>query len=108
MRIVRQMIVATENHDRAGLYKMLGPDTQRLLQARAAKASETAGRIIGPEEMLAVGFRPPHYIAREVVEISNAKNHAVVEVRGEHGEHDEVTLVRGGDGWRVELPAETL
>jgi hypothetical protein len=103
VRLVRQMIVATESHDRAQLYKLLGPDTQRELVTRAARASETAGRIIAPDELLAVGFRPPRYIAREVVEISNANNRAVVQVRGEHGERDDVTCVRGADGWRVEL-----
>jgi hypothetical protein len=103
--VVRALGEAAQAGERAEVWRLLGPKTRARLQADAQKAGALAGTRPAPaEQMLAVGWFAPRFVAEEVEEVSRSGAEAVVEVRGGHGEHETVGCTRVEGEWKVELP----
>jgi hypothetical protein len=61
-------------------------------------------RGVGPEELLAMGWSPRRFRSESVRELARAGDHAEVEVVGDRGEREVLSLVRVDGNWRIELP----
>jgi hypothetical protein len=102
---VRAFTEAAADGDRSAVWKLLGPSTRKKLEEDARRAAELSGRrAMKPEEMLAVGWFPPHMRVDNVREVSRHDGQATVEVTGKNGERETVTCVNEGGAWKVELP----
>lgn len=96
---------ATRSGDVDEIWKLLGPQTRRRLEAGAQRAGIQAGRRrIAARDLLAVGWSPPRFILSEVREVERNGDAAWVEVIGPQGERERVQVIREKDGWKVELP----
>ena len=102
---VRALTEAAQAGDRAEVWRLVGPRTRARLTADAQRAGVLAGRRPAPgEQMLAVGWFAPRFTAEQVEELSRNGDRATVEVRGAHGEREQVECVRVDGEWKVELP----
>lgn len=96
---------ATRSGDVDEIWKLLGPQTRRRLEAGAQRAGIQAGRRrITARDLLAVGWSPPRFIPAEVREVERNGDAAWVEVIGSQGERERMQVIREKDGWKVELP----
>ncbi len=90
---------------RTEVYALLGPATRARLVADARRAAEQSGRRgVRPEELLAIGWSPRRFRSAVVHVVGRAGEHADVEVIGERGERELLSVVRVDGAWRVELP----
>jgi hypothetical protein len=101
----RALVEAVRARDSDRAWALLSPSTQAWLDARAKAASRAAPGVVpasGRELVLgsaALAARPP----KAIVLHRESADRAVLQVTGEDGVAQEVTLVRDGS-WRVELP----
>lgn len=96
---------AAQSGARAQVFALLGPTTRARLESDAKRAGELSGRRgVRPEELLAVGWTPRRFRSASVRELARAGDHAEVEVVGERGEREVLSLVRVDGQWRIELP----
>lgn len=103
--VVQRFDKAAEMGSRAQVFALLGPATRARLESDARRAGELSGRRgVAPEELLAVGWSPRRFRSASVRELARAGDHAEVEVVGEGGEREVLSLVRVDGRWRVELP----
>ena len=90
---------------RAQVFALLGPVTRARLESDARRAGALSGRRgVRPEELLAVGWSPRRFRSARVRELARAGEHAEVEIVGDRGEREVLSLVRVDGMWRVELP----
>ncbi len=102
---VRAFDRAAEAGARAEVFALLGPSTRARLESDARRAAELSGRRgVRPEELLAIGWSPRRFHSVDVRVIVRAGDHAEVEVVGEHGEREVLSLVRSEGAWKIELP----
>jgi hypothetical protein len=101
---VRALAEAAESGDRDALYALLGPATRARLGADADRAAQAAGRReLGPKDLVAAGWSPPHWRAVDFDVLTRAGDRATVEVRGPGHERETVSCVLVDGQWRVEL-----
>lgn len=89
---------------RRAAFDLLAPAARRNLAARAARASQFAGRPVEPWEMLA----PGRFSLRFSIDPANLRvelqgDRATVQANGPGGDHADVPMVREGNAWRVDL-----
>ena len=102
---VRAFDRAAEIGARAEVFALLGPSTRARLESDARRAAELSGRRgVRPEELLAIGWSPRRFRPAELRVIVRAGDHAEVEIVGDHGEREVLSLVRSEGAWRIELP----
>ena len=101
----RALVEAVRGRDADRAWALLSPATRDWLDARAKAAAAAAPGVVpasGKELVLgsaALSARPP----KAIVLLRESADRAVLQVTGEDGAAQEVTLVRDG-AWRVELP----
>jgi hypothetical protein len=101
---VRALAEAAESGDRDALYGLLGPATRGRLAGDAARAAQAAGRReLGPKDLIAAGWSPPHWRAVDFDVLTRAGDRATVEVRGPGHARETVSCVLVDGQWRVEL-----
>lgn len=103
---VAALIEVVRAGDRAAAYDLLGPTTRQRLEALAAGARRSTGRLtLAPSDLLGTSWAPPAWEAAHLRTLANDGRSATVEVSGVGGERQELTLVRDHERWRVELAA---
>jgi hypothetical protein len=101
---VRALAEAAESGDRDALWALLGPATRARLTTDADRAAQAAGRReLGPRDLVAAGWSPPHWRAVDFDVLTRAGDRATVEVRGPGHERETVSCVLVDGQWRVEL-----
>ena len=101
---VQLLLRAVAKNDMRNVYSLLGPNSRNTLQRHAERAMQLTNEEAEPEEFLAAQLQAPvHKVAQiELVEEDDAK--ARVRLADASGEQtEEIDLVRGKDGWHVEL-----
>jgi hypothetical protein len=102
---VRQLIASARAGDRAAVYQRLGPRTRGRIEEILASARKSGGaRLLGPEDLVTVGWVPPAWEASSVHEQSREGAEANVEVASAAGDRQTVRVVNDGKDWKVELP----
>jgi hypothetical protein len=102
---VRALTEAAESGDRDAVWALLGPATRARLGADAEKAAQAAGRReLRGRDLLAAGWSPPRWRAREIELRARSGDQATVEVRGPGRERETLDCVRTDGRWQVELP----
>jgi hypothetical protein len=102
---VRQLIASARAGDRAAVYQQLGPRTRGRIGEILASARKSGGaRLLGPEDLVTVGWVPPAWEASNVREQSREGGEATVDVMSAAGDRQTVRVVREGKHWKVELP----
>jgi hypothetical protein len=102
---VRQLIASARAGDRAAVYQRLGPRTRGRIEEILASARKSGGaRLLGPEDLVTVGWVPPAWEASSVHEQSREGTEANVEVASAAGDRQTVRVVNDGKDWKVELP----
>jgi hypothetical protein len=101
---VRALAEAAESGDRDAVFALLGPATRARLAADAGRASQAAGRReLGPRDLVAAGWSPPHWRAADFDVLTRSGDRATVEVRGPAHERETVSCVFVDGQWRIEL-----
>lgn len=103
--VIERFIAAANTGQRQEVYRMLGPQSRnRLLELRQS-AKRVSGRLaLQPEDFLAVGRAAPAWEVAGVRLLRQDDDRAVVQVHSAAGDRHDVTLVKQGRSWRVELP----
>jgi hypothetical protein len=103
---VRALLEAARSGDRPRVAKLLSPRARAELEQRARQATVLAGaqRALAAHDLIAAGWSQPAWEAHSVRTLRHDKEQAVVEVLSRQGRRAEVTLVREGAEWKVELP----
>ena len=102
---VRALIATARAGDRAAVYARLGPRTRARIEALLVSGHRSGGaRLLGPQDLLAVGWLPPAWEAAGTGLVGREGNEADVEVFSATGDRQTVRAVREGRGWKVELP----
>lgn len=103
---VRAMIQAARAGDRKAVWRLLSPDTQHALEAKARQATDLVGASTryGALDLISVGASDDVPPPTDIHVKSNDGSHAVVEIGGPTG-RAEIELVRVDGRWRVDLPA---
>jgi hypothetical protein len=102
---VRQLIASARAGDRAAVYQRLGPRTRGRIDEILASARKSGGaRLLGPEDLVTVGWVPPAWEASSVHEQSRDGVEANVDVMSAAGDRQTVRVVKEGKQWKVELP----
>jgi len=105
LQAVERFNRAAEAGARSEVFALIGPATRARLETDAKRAAELSGRRgVRPEELLAIGWSPRRFRTAELRVVARAGDHAEVEVVGEHGEREALSLVRAEGKWKIELP----
>ncbi len=95
-----------ERGDRESLWAFLGPDTRAELQRRAAEGERLGITGMSPVDYLHPSWTPSEADIESVERAGSEGDTVTLRVRTYVGDESEVMMVRGGDGWKVELPFE--
>jgi len=104
--VYRAFARATADHDAEAAWALLSASTRRWLEAGAAAAAARAPGVVaaaGPRLLLgdaASGVRP----VKEIEILRQDGEQALLRVVDAGGAAAQVTLVREGGGWRLEIP----
>lgn len=104
---VREFVAASATDDREALYAMFGPETRQGLDAAAKRATDLVGgsERFSPLDMISVGRSRDLPLPKDFVVKDRSESRAVVEIIGAMGDRAEVTVVRVGGRWHIELPS---
>jgi hypothetical protein len=102
----RALVRAMADRDAEAAWALLSADSQRWLQERARGAAAAApGVVSSSARQLLVGDASLGAPSPRSIEVVSASaDRAVLRVEGRAGAPQDVTLVREGGRWRVEIP----
>jgi hypothetical protein len=102
---VDALIAAARAGDRAAVYARFGPRTRARVEGLLASAQRTGGtRMLGPEDLVTVGWLPPAWEPAGTRLLRREGTEAEVEVFSASGERQAIKTVQEGKTWKVELP----
>lgn len=103
---VRGLLQAARTGDRKAVWRLLSPDTQRALEARARAATDLVGSSTRYTalDLISVGGSDAVPPPTEVRVLSRTGDRAVVEVGGPSG-RSQLDLVRIDGRWKIDLAA---
>lgn len=101
----RLFVAASRAGDKQAVWDLLGPRTRaKLLQAAEDATNRQGGpRRYGPLDMIEMTVSERSYAPGDVILREKSTDTAVVDVLGPSGRRDELSLVKVGKRWRVEL-----
>lgn len=97
---VRRALMA---QDHASLWSFLGPQTRSGLEARAAEAESAGVAVEHPAALLVVAWVPNAADIEQLERVEESDTQVTLRVTTALGASNNVTLLRGESGWRVEL-----
>lgn len=103
---VKSLVQAARAGDRQAVWRMLSPETQRALEARARKATDLVGSSTryGPLDLISLGSSDDVPPPTDLRVVSRSGDRAVVELAGPTGPA-RLDVVRVEGRWKVDLPA---
>ena len=101
---VRELIAAASAGDRAGVYELLSPATQKRLTELAHRATDLVGSSVrySPLDLISIGAATDATTPTDVTVVERTGDRAVVEIVSSGG-RGRITVVRVDGRWRIDM-----